>query len=70
MPELRVLIPNSLFHRIRKQLGKKYDSVDKFILGIVRQRLDELEDIDKATELTKQEEEKIKDRLRKLGYLT
>jgi len=64
---MKVEIPESLYKRIEEVISSE-DTVEEFVLKSIRLSLDKLlEDEDK--ELSREEEELIKDRLVKLGYL-
>jgi Arc/MetJ-type ribon-helix-helix transcriptional regulator len=62
-------LPESLYNRIEARIkGSKFASVSDYVSFVLRERLVIEEETSKSN-LTKQDEEKIKDRLRALGYL-
>ncbi len=64
-----VEIPESLHDRIRTRIeGTEFQSVSDYVVHAVRERL-ALDENQKAPVYSKEEEEKIKDRLKTLGYL-
>ena len=66
-----VLIPVSLFKKIEERIrGTEFSSVSDYVTYVLRELLASMEEEEGAGEaLTKEEEEKIKERLRALGYL-
>jgi len=62
-------VPESLFVRIESRIkGSKFASVSEYASFVLRERLAS-EEASAQSHFTKEEEEKIKDRLRALGYL-
>ncbi len=67
MPEERdISIPQSLYKRIQERIkGTGFSSVDEYVTYVLREVLSE----DEAGEFTEEDEEKVRERLRSLGYL-
>jgi len=64
-----VELPESLFNRVEARIkGSKFASVSDYVTFVVREKLASEEESSKAS-FTEDEEKKIKDRLRALGYL-
>jgi len=62
-------VPESLYVRIESRIkGSKFASVADYVSFVLRERLVSEEE-NAQSHFTKEEEEKIKDRLRALGYL-
>jgi Arc/MetJ-type ribon-helix-helix transcriptional regulator len=62
-------IPESLFERAADSIkGTKFQSVSDFVAHVLREKLAS-EEKEASARYTKEEEEKIKERLRALGYL-
>ena len=62
-------LPDSLFNRIEARIkGSKFASVSEYVSFVLRERLVTEEETTQF-HFTKEEEEKIKNRLRTLGYL-
>ncbi|MFX1487353.1 MAG: CopG family transcriptional regulator [Promethearchaeota archaeon] len=62
-----VSIPIQLYDKIKKRLGKTgFTSVSDYVTYVLREILASLEE---EEVFTKEEEEKVKERLRALGYL-
>lgn len=63
-----VSIPTSLFRKIEEHIkGTEYGSVSSYIAKVLRESLSRQEP--EAEVFSKDEEEKIKDRLKALGYI-
>ena len=61
-------IPESLFERLMVRIhGTNFQSVSDYVANVLREKLAS-EEAD-STRYTKEEEEKVKDRLKALGYL-
>jgi Arc/MetJ-type ribon-helix-helix transcriptional regulator len=61
-------LPESLYNRIEARVrGSKFASVSDYVSFVLRERL--VMDETSQSHFTREEEEKIKDRLRALGYL-
>ena len=64
-----VEIPESLFDRIEAKLkGTGFQSVSDYVVHILREKLGKEGD-EQQPSYTKEEEEKVKERLKALGYL-
>jgi len=64
-----VSIPVALFKKIEERIkGTSFPSVSAYVTYVVREILSEVEMESKPT-FTREEEEKVKERLRALGYL-
>jgi len=64
-----VELPESLFNRVEARIkGSEFASVSDYVAFVVREKLVGEEEKPKAS-FTEDEEKKIKDRLRALGYL-
>jgi len=62
-----VLIPTSLFEKIKERIkGTDFSSVSSYVTYVLREVLSEEEE---GKEFSKEDEEKIKARLRALGYI-
>jgi Arc/MetJ-type ribon-helix-helix transcriptional regulator len=62
-------IPESLFDRLTVRIkGTSYQSVSDYVANVLREKLASEEKQD-STKYTKEEEEKVKERLKALGYL-
>ncbi|WP_456367319.1 CopG family transcriptional regulator [Thermococcus sp.] len=66
---VEVKIPKSLYERIKEQIeGSGFESVDEYVTYVLREVLANLEGEDEEV-FSEEEEEKVKERLRALGYL-
>jgi Arc/MetJ-type ribon-helix-helix transcriptional regulator len=64
-----VSIPTSLFNKIKERIkGTGFDSVSSYVTYVLREVISSEEE-EKEKPYTKEEEEKVKERLRALGYL-
>lgn len=63
----QVSIPRDLYEKARKYVEEQgtFRSVDELVEFLLRQLLEEQE----STAMSKEDEEAVKDRLRRLGYL-
>jgi Arc/MetJ-type ribon-helix-helix transcriptional regulator len=62
-------IPESLFERLMvRTQGTNFQSVSDYVASVLREKLAAEEKAD-STRYTKEEEEKVKERLKALGYL-
>jgi Arc/MetJ-type ribon-helix-helix transcriptional regulator len=62
-------IPESLFERLMVRIeGTDFQSVSDYVVNVLREKL-ATEEKQEPARYTKEEEEKIKDRLKALGYL-
>jgi len=65
-----VAIPLKLYKKIQKRVkSTDFKSVDEYITYILEEVIKQVEDEDEVPEYTEEDEEKVKDRLRALGYL-
>ncbi len=65
-----VSIPVQLYEKIKKRIeGTGFTSVSDYVTYVLREVLASLEEEEKEEVFTKEEEEKVKERLRALGYL-
>ena len=63
---IEVSIPTSLFEKIEEKIeGTEFDSVSSYVTFVLNEILAEEE----KEHLSKEDEEKVKDRLRALGYI-
>jgi Arc/MetJ-type ribon-helix-helix transcriptional regulator len=64
-----VNIPSDLYEKIEERLeGAGFDTVSEYVTYVLREVLSSLEEEDEEV-FTEEEEEKVKERLRALGYL-
>ena len=65
---VKIGIPESLFARVKEQMKTtRFQSVEEYIVHLLREALPEKKGDEQP--YTKEEEERIKERLRSLGYL-
>ena len=65
-----VSIPTVLYKKIKKRIeGTGFTSVSDYVTYVLREVLASLEEEEKQRAFSKEEEEKVKERLRALGYL-
>ena len=66
-----VSIPKPLVDKIKKRMkGTGFPSVSSYVTYVLRQVLSSIEEDERSKEaFTKEEEEKVKQRLRDLGYI-
>jgi len=66
-----VSIPKPLVEKIKNRMkGTGFPSVSSYVTYVLRQVISSIEEEDKSKEaFTKEEEEKVKQRLRDLGYI-
>ncbi len=71
METKKVEIPAELYGKIEKRAKETgFDSVDKYVTFVLEELLKELEkESEEEFELSEEEERKIKERLRALGYI-
>lgn len=68
MPEVEVR--DEIFGRIKQRVEEtEFGSVDEYINFVLREVLSELEEDFEGAEMDEADEEKVKDRLRSLGYM-
>ena len=64
-----ILIPTSLVEKIEKRIqGTEFSSISSYITYVLKEIVSD-EETEDAEELTKEDDERIKARLRSLGYL-
>ncbi len=64
--EIKVKLPEKLYKEARAKAEEAgFNTIDEFIVFVLEQLLGEEE----PTELTEEDEEKVKERLRALGYI-
>ena len=71
---MNVPIPRNLYGKIKKRLKKtEFNSVPEYVTYVLKEVISSLEEEDREnneeTVFTEEDEKKIKDRLRALGYL-
>ena len=66
-----ISIPTPLAEKVKKRMeGTGFHSVSSYVTYVLRQVISSIEEDEKGREaFSKEDEEKVKDRLRKLGYL-
>ncbi len=66
-----VSLPKPLIEKIKKRMeGTGFSSVSSYVIYVLREVLSSIEqDEEKKQAFTKEEEEKVKQRLRDLGYI-
>ena len=65
-----ITIPASLYEKIEKRIeGTEFSSVSEWATYVLKEVLANLEEEEKEESLTKKDEERIKERLKALGYL-
>ena len=65
-----ISIPTALAEKIKKRIeGTGFHSLSAYVTYVLRELLASMEEEEASEALTKEEEEKIKERLRALGYL-
>ncbi len=65
-----VSIPVPLYEKIKKRIeGTGFKSVSDYVTFVLREVLASLEEEEKEEAFSQEQEEKVKDRLRALGYL-
>ena len=65
-----VSIPVQLYEKIKNRIeGTGFTSVSDYVTYVLREVLASLEEEEKEEVFSKEEEEKVKERLRALGYL-
>jgi Arc/MetJ-type ribon-helix-helix transcriptional regulator len=64
-----IQIPNSLYRKLEEKIkGTSFVSVSSYVTFLIRETMAETEQRQKEP-FSKEEEEKVKDRLRALGYI-
>jgi len=65
-----VSIPTQLYEKIKKRIeGTGFTSVSDYVTYVLREVLASLEEEEKEEAFSPEEEEKVKERLRALGYI-
>lgn len=65
---MTISIPTSLYRKIEERIkGTDYSSVSSYIAKVLREHLAKAESSEQV--FTKEEEEKVKERLKALGYI-
>ena len=65
-----ISIPTPLAEKIKKQIeGTGFNSLSSYVTYILRQVVSSIEKDERDRGFTKEDEEKIKERLRNLGYI-
>jgi Arc/MetJ-type ribon-helix-helix transcriptional regulator len=65
-----VSIPTELHKKIKRRIeGTGFTSVSDYVTYVLREVIASLEEDEKDTAFSREEEEKVKERLRALGYL-
>ncbi len=63
---MKISIPSSLYRKIDERIKETgFNSVDSYVAYVMREVLSD----DEEEEFTEEDEEKVKERLRSLGYL-
>ena len=66
---INIQIPTALADKIKKRIkGTEFPSISSYVIYVLREILSETEEKTEET-FTKEDEEKVKKRLRALGYL-
>lgn len=69
MEEVEVKIPKETYEKIRERIkDTEFKSVDEYVTYVLQEVLASLEE-EEENVFSKEEEEKVKERLRALGYL-
>ena len=65
-----ISIPTPLAEKVKKQIqGTGFTSLSSYVTYVLREVLSNVDEDDREEAFTKEDEEKIKERLRALGYL-
>ncbi|MFP3872787.1 MAG: CopG family transcriptional regulator [Candidatus Natronoplasma sp.] len=65
-----VSIPKPLAKKVKKRMeGTGFNSMSSYVTYVLRQVISSMEEEEKAEEFSEEDEEKVKERLRALGYL-
>lgn len=66
---MKISIPKTLYEKTKARIeGTDFDSVSEYVTYVLREVLANLEE-EKDLTLTKEEEDKVKERLKALGYI-
>jgi len=65
-----ISIPTPLAEKIKKRIeGTGFTSVSSYVIYVLREVISSIEEEEKEDAFSKEDEEKVKERLRALGYL-
>ena len=65
-----ISIPTPLADKIKKRIeGTGFTSVSSYVIYVLREVISSIEEEEKEDAFSKEDEEKVKERLRALGYL-
>ena len=65
-----ISIPTPLAEKIKKRIkGTGFTSLSSYVTYVLREVISGMDEEERAEAFTKEDEEKVKDRLRALGYL-
>jgi Arc/MetJ-type ribon-helix-helix transcriptional regulator len=68
--EVEIKIPKDIYEKIQERIkDTEFKSVDEYITYVLREVLASLEEEETEEVFSEEEEEKVKERLRALGYL-
>ena len=66
----KIFIPAPLYKRLKKRVtDTEFETVSKYVTYILEEVLSSLEEDEQEEEVSTEDEEKVKERLRALGYL-
>lgn len=66
----KIFIPAPLYKRLRKRVkDTEFETVSKYVTYVLEEVLSSLEEDEQEEDISKEDEEKVKERLRALGYL-
>jgi len=67
---MEITIPQTLYEKIKKRVKETgFTSVSDYVTYVLKEIISNLEEEQKKEIFTKEEEEKVKERLKALGYL-
>jgi len=70
MDKVSIEIPKRIYEEIQKRIdGEEFKSVEEFVTFVLEEVLKDEEEEEPQDVLSEEDEEKIKERLRGLGYL-
>ena len=65
-----VTIPLPLFNKIKKRIdSSEFNDVNEYVTYVLEEVIKQMEEEDDTPEYSEEDEEKVKERLRALGYL-
>ncbi|KXA97232.1 CopG family transcriptional regulator [candidate division MSBL1 archaeon SCGC-AAA259I14] len=72
MSDKKVSIPESLYEKVKERCeGTGFESVSEYVTFVLREVVEEEEEEEEEEkEFSKEDEEKVKERLRALGYMS